>query len=224
MERWSVQHRAFAVETCFKNNDSVVVTQRIFHRHFNIHRNDSVPSRNIALLWVRNCRKTASAAKTKPLGRQPSLRTAENIERVRQAFVRNPRQSASRNIISLRMSDCMVGRILHEDLNIHPYKMVMFEAINNIDNVNRKTVCKVLLKAPDNDKLNHVLMTDEANFHFCVNVSFQNCRYWATENPRDIHQKPLHSEKVIVWCGVASFGVNDPYFFEDEAGRAVTTN
>jgi hypothetical protein len=39
MERWSVDHRAFAAETYFKNNDSVV-TQRIFHRHFNIHRNE----------------------------------------------------------------------------------------------------------------------------------------------------------------------------------------
>ena len=36
--------------------------------------------------------------------------------------------------------------------------------------------------------------------------------------------KPLHSEKVIVWCRVASFGVMGPYFFEDEAGRAVTVN
>jgi hypothetical protein len=43
MERWSVEHRAFAVETCFKNNDSVF-TRRIFRRQFNIHQNDSVPS------------------------------------------------------------------------------------------------------------------------------------------------------------------------------------
>jgi len=39
MERWSVEHRAFAVETYFKNKDSVL-TQKIFRRHFNIHRND----------------------------------------------------------------------------------------------------------------------------------------------------------------------------------------
>jgi len=62
------------------------------------------------------------------------------------------------------------------------------------------------LNALDNDGLNHVLMTDEANFHLCGNVSSQNCRSWATENPRDIHQKPLHSEKVIVWCGLAFLG------------------
>jgi hypothetical protein len=67
-------------------------------------------------------------------------------------------------------------------------------------------------------------MVDEASFYLCCNVSSQNCRYWATENPHDIHQKPLHSAKVIVWCGVASFGVIGPYFFEDEGGRALTVN
>jgi hypothetical protein len=45
MERWSVEHRVFAVVTYFKTNDSVL-TQRIFRRQFNIHRNDSVPSSN----------------------------------------------------------------------------------------------------------------------------------------------------------------------------------
>jgi len=62
-ECWSVEHRAFAVELHFKNNDSVVLTQRIFRRHFNIHRNGSVPSHNTVLLWVRNFRETASVQK-----------------------------------------------------------------------------------------------------------------------------------------------------------------
>jgi hypothetical protein len=29
---------------------------------------------------------------------------------------------------------------------------------------------------------------------------------------------------LLPWCGVASFGVIGPYFFEDESGRAVTVN
>ena len=85
MERWSVEHRAFAVETYLKN-DSVVVTQ-LFRWHFDIRRNDSVHSCNAVLLWVRNFGETASAAKRKHPGREPSLRTPENIEQVRQAFV-----------------------------------------------------------------------------------------------------------------------------------------
>ena len=39
MERWSVEHWAFAVEMYLKNNDSVL-TERIFCQHFNIHRNE----------------------------------------------------------------------------------------------------------------------------------------------------------------------------------------
>jgi len=97
----------------------------------------------------------------------------------------------------------------------------MVQALNDQDNVHGKTFCEVLLNALDNDDLNHVLMTDEANFHLCGNVISQHS---LLGNPRDIHQKPLYSEKVIFWCGVASFGVIGPYFFEDEAGRAVTVN
>ena len=41
-------------------------------------------------MWVRNYRETASAAKRKRPGREPSLRTAENIERLCQAFARSP--------------------------------------------------------------------------------------------------------------------------------------
>jgi hypothetical protein len=40
MERWSVEHRVFAVETIFKNKIPFIVTQLIFRRHFNIHRNE----------------------------------------------------------------------------------------------------------------------------------------------------------------------------------------
>jgi len=112
------------------------VTQLIFLRHFNIHRNDSVPSRNTVLLWVRNFRETSPAAKRKPPGREPSLRAPENIERVRQVFVRSPRRSASRNAIALRVSDRTVRRILHDELNFHPYKMVMVEEIIDQDTLN----------------------------------------------------------------------------------------
>jgi len=37
-----------------------------------------------------------------------------------------------------------------------------------------------------------------------------------------LHQKPLHSEKVTVWCAVSAFGVLGPYFFENATGQSVT--
>jgi len=50
MERWSVEHRIFAVEMIFKNNGSVIVTQFIFCQQFNIRRNES-PWLQYFFLW-----------------------------------------------------------------------------------------------------------------------------------------------------------------------------
>jgi len=88
VEQWLAEHLAFAVETYLKNNESVIFTQRIFHWHFSIHRNDSVSSSNTLLLWVRNVREPASAAKRKPTERKSAVRTPENIKRFRQIFCR----------------------------------------------------------------------------------------------------------------------------------------
>jgi hypothetical protein len=52
--------------------------------------------------------------------------------------------------------------------------MGMVKAINDQDTVNWKTLCEALLNALQNDDFNYVLMTDEADFHFCGNVNSQN--------------------------------------------------
>jgi hypothetical protein len=54
-------------------------------------------------------------------------------------------------------------------------------------------------------------------------VNKQNFRYWAAENPRELHARPLQSPKVTVWCTLSSIGVIGPYFFE-EGGVTVTVN
>jgi hypothetical protein len=48
----------------------------------------------------------------------------------------------------------------------------------------------------EEDVINILLMTDEAHFHLLGSVNKQNFRYWAAENPHQLHQLPLHSEKV----------------------------
>jgi hypothetical protein len=60
------------------------------------------------------------------------------------------------------------------------------------------------------------------HFHLPGYVNNQNCRYRAPKNPQDVHQRPLYSNKFTVRCGIESFGVLGPYFFEDNNGAAVT--
>ena len=79
------------------------------------------------------------------------------------------------------MSDRPVHRILREDLNFHPHKMVMVQAINDEDTVNRKA--EFLLNALDNDDLKHVLMMDEANFNFLWQCQFSKLSLLGKREP-----------------------------------------
>jgi len=65
-------------------------------------------------------------------------------------------------------------------------------------------------------------MNDEAHLHLSGYVNKQNYPYREPENPQELHQHPLHSERLNVWCGIASFIVLRPYSFEDNEGAAVT--
>jgi len=70
MQHWSEEHRAFAVERFFfLNNDSTTVMLRVFRRHFDIGRNEKVPTRQTLLNWFTQFRTTASIVNKKPPGR-----------------------------------------------------------------------------------------------------------------------------------------------------------
>jgi len=87
---------------------------------------------------------------------------------------------------------------------------------------NRRISSEQLLEMLNDDGvINTGLMTDKAHFHLSGYVNKQNYRYWAPENPQEPHQHPLHSERLTVWCEIASFGVLGPYFFEDNEGAAI---
>jgi len=208
MEQWTAQHGAFVAEayTYFKNGDTAVTTQRLFRRHFNIPRHGRVPFRNTIKEWVENFRKNSSALKRKPRGRILTVRTPENIDKVRMAIVKSPRRSARRHSAAIGLSDRSVRRILQNDLNFHPYKTAVVQELNDCGVANRRISSEQLVEMLNYDGV----------------INKRNCRYWAPENPQELHQRPVHSERLTVWSGIASFGALGPYFFEDNEGAAVT--
>lgn len=129
MEPWTVEHRVFAYDCFVRNNESVIVVQRELRRHFNIHRNRTVPSRNTILRWVESLRRRGELNNRRPRGAPRTVRTPENVERVRQAFLRSPTRSARKHAAALRLSDRSVRRILHMDLRFHPYKLAIVQQL-----------------------------------------------------------------------------------------------
>jgi len=136
---WSGEHRDFAVETFFKNNESVIATQRAFRRHFRLGRRAPVPDRKTILLWVSNMRATGSTLKRKPPGRPRSVRTPENVQTVRASIEQSPRRSSRKHAAALRISDRSVRRMLHQELGMHPYKMILAQELSERDWKTRRT-------------------------------------------------------------------------------------
>jgi hypothetical protein len=205
---------------CFLKLMAIVKMLQIFRKHFNITRHGKVPCRNTIQLRVENFRTCTSALKKKQPGSVSTMRSQQNIEAVRQSFIRSPRRSAKRYSVALGISDSSVSRILRKDLTFHPYKMVAVQGISDRDVANRSTVTERLIGILSDAAI--TLMTDEA--HFCLSACFNrhNFQYWPQENPQQHQQRPRHSDCVTLCCGVANFRVICPYFFKDEDGRAVT--
>ncbi|CAK1581307.1 unnamed protein product [Parnassius mnemosyne] len=68
-------------------------------------------------------------------------------------------------------------------------------------------------------------MSDEAHFHLSGYVNCQSYRFWGTENPRVIHEKPLHPLKVARHGALFTLEKSSGhFFFEDAADLTVTVN
>lgn len=217
---WTAQHKSFIVETFIKK-ESVTATRRAFRVHFNLNVNVALPSRNSILRWTENFRATGSALKRKQTGRPVTARTPENVAAVRASVLQSPRRSTIKRAQALTMSERSLRRILHKDLHMHPYKIMCAQELSERDTHTRTTLCLEIQQHVAPEAV--VLFTDEAHFHLCGTVNKQNFRYWAENNPQELHQRPLHSPRVTVWCAIAEFGIWGPYFFE-ENNVTVTVN
>ena len=114
----------------------------------------------------------------------------------------------------MRISATSVRRILHKELQMHLYKIMFAQELNENDLETRRALCLEIQQNVRMDAL--VLYSDEADFHLCGTVNKQNFRYWAESNPRSLRERPLHCLRVTVWCAIARFGIWGPYFLEEE--------
>jgi len=171
MEQWTVEHRMFACDAYVQNSESVTEVQWLFRVHFNLGRRDTVPSRNTILRWIHSLRTTGSIVKKKPPRPNKTVRMPENIERVRQALIRSPGQSAQRHAREMRLSHESVRTILQNDLKFHPYKMCVVQKLRATDYEQWEDFAirmQVLLKENENAI---IIMSDEAHFHLSGEVN-----------------------------------------------------
>ena len=123
--------------------------------------------------------------------------------------------------VSLSLLECPT--LLHQDLNFHHYQIAVVQQLLQQDFARRVNFAETMLQTLNEDPGMIILTSDEAHFHLNGCVNKQNFRYWSPNNPQELHERPLHSEKVTVWAAVCKTTVIGPYFFQ-ENGRTVTEN
>ena len=78
----TIEHWGFAYNSYVKNSESVSAIHRNFQRHFNVHCNNAVTTRNTILCWVNAPRTRGILLNMKPVKAPRRIRTPENVERV----------------------------------------------------------------------------------------------------------------------------------------------
>lgn len=220
MERWSVEHRVFCVNK-FIQFTSVVVVQRQFRRHFNIRH---CPQRKTIMSWYRKWEELGSILDKKSSGRPRSACNDRNQERVRAAVTASPTRCIVHHAEALHLTDRSMRRMLKK-MKFHPYKFAVVQELSAQDKINRLQFCRNFMNLRENHQgiEYYLYMSDEAHFYLNGDVNKQNCRYWAEDNPREIHQRPLHSPKVTAWCAISSSKIVGPYFFEENGATVTVT-
>lgn len=77
----------------------------------------------------------------------------------------------------------------------------MVQSLNPGEYQKRMRFCENMLGRleENDDQIENLWMSDEAHlFHRLGFVNEQNFRYWSDENPRLLHETPLHSQNVTV--------------------------
>ena len=143
--------------------------------------------------------------------------TEEQVEQVRQAFVRSRRKSTVRGSRELGIPQPTVWRILRKRPKLKPYRLMPLQKLQPDDH-RRMTFCTELQALMEEDGFfERLIFKDECTFYFCGKGNRHNVRIWGTENPISVVEVARNSPKVNVFCAVPTFKVYGPLFFSEEA-------
>ena len=109
-------------------------------------------------------------------------------------------------------SQSNVWTVLRKQLRWYPYRTRVHQEITDGDKVHRLEFANWLLT--NEDLIQRILWSDEANFTLDGSINRHNCVIWSPSPVNVLVSKGLHPEKVTVWCGISSTFVLQPYFFD----------
>lgn len=200
MYRFNLDQRFEILKTYFECGSVVAETARNLRRKFG--RNEA-PSYQGIKNFIDKVRRSGMLVDVTHVPHTHPRRTPEAIAAVAESVRLNASTSTRRRSQQLNISRTTLRRILHQDLGMYTYKVQLVQELKQVDHQQRFRFADWALNKlnDDPDFARKIIFSDEAHFHLGGYVNKQNCRIWGTENPHAVVNKPMHPDRVTVWCG-----------------------
>ncbi|CAM4820023.1 unnamed protein product [Rotaria magnacalcarata] len=169
--------------------------------------------------WQHMYRSTDTIDLKTPAGRPRIIRTKSLIRKVKNRFIYKGRQSARKLVNSRGISKGTIGRIIHEDLHLHAYRVIVESNLNDEHKQRRVSFTywvRKFLRKKDREK---ILFTDEKYFELGGIFNRQNdrvytpSRYYADEH-KGTKPTAKFPKKLMVWLAASKNGLSLPIIFE----------
>lgn len=210
----SIEERVFLIEYVFRCNGEY--TQDVKAKFLERFPNTVLPFRHTVRSLIDKFRETGSVEDAPKSGRNKIL-TADKLGDISDRMARSPTKSVRRLAIQSGISVGSAHSAVRKSLALYPYKVTAMHELKETDKGKRLQYCmwfKDFVIHYDNI-LEKTFFTDEAWFNLSGYVNSQNRRIWCAENPHEYVQKPLHSQKIGVWCAISKRRIIGPIFFND---------
>lgn len=153
--------------------------------------------------------------------RDKKVCTPENIQRVKEYFAQNPRDSLRKTAQVLDISYSSLRFIARKAIKLYPYKITGVHRISDEAKEARKAFCANILGIENGETfpVQQTIFTDEAHFWMDGYVNSQNYRFWGTEPPNEYSDVSLHPKKVTAWAAFCSKGIFVKIFTDTVTGE-----
>jgi inhibitor of nuclear factor kappa-B kinase subunit alpha len=214
----SQQDRIAIVQCYYASNKSSTAATRMFQTQRGLHVRPFHPtavSRIVAKF------ETTGSIANRPKKRKSLVNDEPTVSEVAK-ILRREQESGNVTCSTTQLatltgySQSTVCRILKKKLRMRPYRMKIVQQLLPGDLKQRLKFSQWFLHQMElsDDFLPRVLWTDEAYVHLNGYINTKNCIIWGTEKPSNKVQKPLHPQKVLVWCGFTADFILTPFFID----------
>jgi hypothetical protein len=212
--RYDKTKRVFMVEK-YLETKSIGLVQKSWRTKF---KNEPPPDYHTIRATVQRFTSTGSVASLPPTWTKPNERREAAREHLKTLVSEDSSISVRKASAIVGVSTYTVHNILREDLHLKPYKIHEWHKLEEADYQKRINVADFFKGLPKN-ALSFLICCDEAYFYLTPPVNSQNYRMWLESKPSDKIERPLHDEKVLVWCAISDTHTYGPYFFEESVNQ-----